>query len=673
MEERELSWSQYDADAEDGMNGTESSISSNSSCSELSTNWIQSSQRILEDFERIKRQSRRYHNHDDFFNSSKTSNSSSISSSSSSSPSSSPPSSSYPSSEASLNSIPQQRKPDNSTQLDSSNDTLLLADQYDPPYGSSLVRFSDRRVGLTNTDYHPSQPQYQSPSFSVPQPSDSLATSDYLSTIIKKYKAPVVYQYDQFRGKAIFANTFIPGASRIWTEHPLVAIQHSSSKTQLNCCEYCFLPLCGEYCKTWTELCEAWQHNQVKTSPKHNEFNLVDDLEIVLDRFGILKRNCGLMGPTWSCVCGESYCSTHCRDKALDEYHVLLCPRISLTEKEHLCALMREQAPQPSSNASNIAEMCSPAAVFHAYKDLNDECSLIAKLVARIICEFIRTGDLESARKPVDMFHKHSNNKNGFKSEEGFQSASKSKRVSASNVLSETHQLVVEVIRWSLRLLEEDRKLHNKTAAEICEMCSEILSFEFFIAIFEIFDKNAISMEIDHPFLALIDILDPHELVMSFASSKGHGAIDSDENLGRVRNVLQMLPSFRQPHAPVTQLYGITGSALFLLICTLNHSCEPNVAVLYSKNGDAHVVAVRDVAKGEELCISYVDLDVDMDAQEVMLRDCDVECGCARCGRAPGGCSLKRRRLTNLIPRSTGYYKGAATQRLRLTNGAPVF
>ncbi|KAL0582703.1 hypothetical protein ABG067_007336 [Albugo candida] len=314
-------------------------------------------------------------------------------------------------------------------------------------------------------------------------------------------------------------------------------------------------------------------------------------------------------------------------DKALEEYHILLCPRILPHEMDQLNALMRQRVPLSNLNANNLAEEYSPTAVLHAYVNLNDDYSLIVKLVARIVCDFIRTGNLNSGLA-VDGFHQRSMSDVLLKLEGRFQSISTSTNASAYNVLLEMHQSFVEAVRWSLQVLEETNKLKSKNAEETFKMCSQVFSFEFFIALFESIGMNTISMEIDHPFLALIDILDPHELAMSFSASQGQSAINSDENLLRVRNVLKVLPCLKQHQESVTQLQGITGSAFYSLICTLNRSCEPNVTVLYTKNCDAHVVAIRDVAEGEELCIADVDVDLDVDARDIVLHECDPKCGC---------------------------------------------
>eukprot|EP00644_Phytophthora_capsici_P011719 jgi/Phyca11/572939/estExt2_Genewise1.C_PHYCAscaffold_500273 len=63
----------------------------------------------------------------------------------------------------------------------------------------------------------------------------------------------------------------------------------------------------------------------------------------------------------------------------------------------------------------------------------------------------------------------------------------------------------------------------------------------------------------------------------------------------------------------------------------MNHSCDPNCTVLYTKNGDGHVVAIRDIKKGEELCICYIDVDMDVQTREANLREYKFKCFCSRC------------------------------------------
>ncbi|KAJ0392502.1 hypothetical protein P43SY_006563 [Pythium insidiosum] len=76
---------------------------------------------------------------------------------------------------------------------------------------------------------------------------------------------------------------------------------------------------------------------------------------------------------------------------------------------------------------------------------------------------------------------------------------------------------------------------------------------------------------------------------------------------------------------------GVEGTALFTGICTMNHSCDPNCTVIYMKDGKAQVYAVQDIKAGEELCISYIDVDQDLEDRQLCLREYQFECHCARC------------------------------------------
>lgn len=80
------------------------------------------------------------------------------------------------------------------------------------------------------------------------------------------------------------------------------------------------------------------------------------------------------------------------------------------------------------------------------------------------------------------------------------------------------------------------------------------------------------------------------------------------------------------------------GTGIFPMQATLNHSCEPNVTLLKEEGAeerDGRVVArlMRDVAAGEELCNAYVDISLPVRRRRRELREYGFECDCARCER----------------------------------------
>lgn len=74
------------------------------------------------------------------------------------------------------------------------------------------------------------------------------------------------------------------------------------------------------------------------------------------------------------------------------------------------------------------------------------------------------------------------------------------------------------------------------------------------------------------------------------------------------------------------------GTALFSITCCMNHSCRPNAGVSYL-GGDvcATVVALRDTAAGEELCISYINEEEPEPVRAAALRHYGFVCNCVRC------------------------------------------
>ena len=77
------------------------------------------------------------------------------------------------------------------------------------------------------------------------------------------------------------------------------------------------------------------------------------------------------------------------------------------------------------------------------------------------------------------------------------------------------------------------------------------------------------------------------------------------------------------------------GIGLFPLQATLNHSCAPNVWLQKEAEDeeDGRVVAVlkEDVVAGEELCNSYIDIELPYAERQRELADYGFACTCARC------------------------------------------
>eukprot|EP00980_Cylindrotheca_fusiformis_P019946 scaffold7025_cov123-Cylindrotheca_fusiformis.AAC.5 len=94
----------------------------------------------------------------------------------------------------------------------------------------------------------------------------------------------------------------------------------------------------------------------------------------------------------------------------------------------------------------------------------------------------------------------------------------------------------------------------------------------------------------------------------------------------------------------------LDGTAHFSTLTKMNHSCSPNTAVLYKTRGwgknhplVAFCVALRDIAQGEELTISYIENDASYEERQRALANYGFLCTCSKCegerNKANPGCA----------------------------------
>ncbi|GLE03694.1 hypothetical protein PINS_up012596 [Pythium insidiosum] len=392
---------------------------------------------------------------------------------------------------------------------------------------SALARLSDRHSCLA-APYAPTDPR----------------TARYFEVVISKADAPVVCGFaGKLKGKAIYADCDLPKNTRIWTEAPFLGMQHELNKRLVPCCQYCFVPLIADYQARWSTMAARW-NDALRLAPDDPRAAHAHDLDEALERLHVQRRHCGLVGAAARCVCGDLYCSKLCQIRAYHEFHAVLCPR-----------------DDPFSAMSEF--------VRHT-QETNDIFLLAAKVIARVLCRFLVSRDLIKAREPMDMFYKkpwwevvmmerqvqqqqqqrqargvddasgggsnsHSSYSSGSgsspdtddatartndRTNNGFDDgaatdASHSPASSASgesqclkDLLMSTHQLLADALECNLVHLEREDQLHGFTVDEIWTSCASVLSFEFFAAQLGLFEMNNIRVEVDHPFQALMEVLE---------------------------------------------------------------------------------------------------------------------------------------------------------------------
>ncbi|KAK9284278.1 hypothetical protein L1049_023448 [Liquidambar formosana] len=76
------------------------------------------------------------------------------------------------------------------------------------------------------------------------------------------------------------------------------------------------------------------------------------------------------------------------------------------------------------------------------------------------------------------------------------------------------------------------------------------------------------------------------------------------------------------------------GTAFFPLQSCMNHSCCPNAKAFKreeDRDGQATIIALRPICKGEEVTISYIDEDLPFEERQALLADYGFRCRCPKC------------------------------------------
>jgi hypothetical protein len=207
----------------------------------------------------------------------------------------------------------------------------------------------------------------------------------------------------------------------------------------------------------------------------------------------------------------------------------------------------------------------------------------------------------------------------------------------------------------SSALLKQALVLHEEIdVGRVHELCTT----ESFGKLIGAFEQNAIGIRQRNPLCR--SILDTHErrkyhkdlmecltqagMMSDVDETKDSHNEYSDDEISHFLASLEM-----DEQASCDDLDGIftplDGTAMYATACKMNHSCHPNVVVLYKQPSIGkmplciHIVALRDIEEGEELCISYIDSSEPVESRRQELGNYGFECQCEKCVRESNACS----------------------------------
>lgn len=291
------------------------------------------------------------------------------------------------------------------------------------------------------------------------------------------------------------------------------------------------------------------------------------------------------------------YCSEKCRSVSWDQYHNLLCTRCTKTKRT-------EQDPHPYvilERMSMLQQRTNPL--------------LISKMLAFVVQRVITR-----LQQPID-----SDQHISLILEDCFDVF---ERFIANKELHERDSLAIQLIKESIMMNVSGLSEENKTAIE-----DYLFNVHVYRQLNGLILRNASTL---HP------ITDVHLMLQQLVSQKDTVSLPllkqicQSEKLPIVgaKSADALLPIVLQ-YSQKLQRLCVTGTGVFAFHNCMNHSCEPNVVTMCSRTDrSVRVVALKDIHKDDEICISYIDDAMDVrNRRKALYSKYLFFCKCPRCIR----------------------------------------
>ncbi|RAL41821.1 hypothetical protein DM860_009003 [Cuscuta australis] len=159
-----------------------------------------------------------------------------------------------------------------------------------------------------------------------------------------------------------------------------------------------------------------------------------------------------------------------------------------------------------------------------------------------------------------------------------------------------------------------DESLQLLKAAIFDHECEALFSLEIYGHIIGMFELNNLDLIVESP------------LVNYFKHIDDLPSLEKREAEQIIRPILDALGD---EYSTCCQ-----GTAFFPLQSCMNHSCKPNAKAFKREedlDGDAIIIALEPIQKGEEITISYIDEDLPIEERQELLADYGFRCKCPKC------------------------------------------
>jgi hypothetical protein len=413
-------------------------------------------------------------------------------------------------------------------------------------------------------------------------------------------------------GMGVLAKRNIASGERIYTDKPLVSIQHTANRRFVNACQNCHVGL-GSI------------RAQISQILSEERFQGID-LSCLPDTGKDIIY----------CGCGEIYCSIECASEAFNKHHRFLC-------------------------VSETGASSQAVSDFKFYCLSIEGCGDNLLLLAQLLCVLVRQSEASTDGFEKNIQHLLSYTNRPFH-EVARPPSGSDRDTEWIEWLETTIGEAFELLRIALSPQHDifSRFFSNKSEAFLV-MSRLLAMFELNNIDISIPSKLSETMKVLSTSVPLVPILREKEVVMRLLwndeargiyeeedgdemddeeeeeeevmdeSPEHHGCGDVDEMIEQVREQVS--------HLSLTELLDCEypdfhGTGFFTSVARTNHSCEPNVGMDFD-DGNAVVSckALRDMVPGQELRMSYIARpeEKSVAVRQGQLKDYLFDCRCSRC------------------------------------------
>nr|XP_016436451.1 PREDICTED: histone-lysine N-methyltransferase ATXR2-like [Nicotiana tabacum] len=388
-----------------------------------------------------------------------------------------------------------------------------------------------------------------------------------------------------YHGKGVYAETDFKESDLVLKDQMLAGAQHSSNKVDCLVCSYCFCFIGSIELQIGRKLYLAQlgvsrnRFSQMNTSRCCIVSGCIHMLFKMIDSFSVLSFS------------SSFFRSKSCAEADWESFHSLLCTgegSKSLSTK----ALLKFM--EHANDTNDIFLLAAKVISFTILRHRKLKESRHEGKGKQDISESRDFSLLLEAWKPVSVGYKR----------RWWDCIALPDDVDGSDEASFRMQ-IKELAFTSLQLLK---------AAIFDEECKPLLSLEMYGHIIGMFELNNLDLVVESPvedyFLYIDDLPLPGKEEAEQTTKPILDALGDDYSI------------------------CCQGTAFFPLQSCMNHSCRPNAKAFKreeDRDGQATIIALQPIAKGEEITISYIDEDLPFEERQALLADYGFRCRCSKC------------------------------------------